>query len=101
MSLISEGDIFSASRSRRGIRRAKRRDGANIADVMELKIGDYVVHDNYGIGIYKGITKIKTDGVFRDYITIAYQGTDKLYVPAEQLKLVQKNIWAERTPSPR
>lgn len=95
MSLISEGDIFSASRSRRGIRRAKRRDGANIADVMELKIGDYVVHDNYGIGIYKGITKIKTDGVFRDYITIAYQGTDKLYVPAEQLKLVQKYMGGE------
>ena len=95
MSLISEGDIFSASRSRRSIRRAKRRDGANIADVMELKTGDYVVHDNYGIGIYKGITKIKTDGVYRDYITIAYQGTDKLYVPAEQLKLVQKYMGGE------
>ena len=95
MSLISEGDIFSASRSQRPIRRAKRRDGASIADVMELKAGDYVVHDNYGIGVYKGITKIKTDGVYRDYITINYQGTDKLYVPAEQLKLVQKYMGGE------
>ena len=95
MSLISEGDIFSSAASRRQIRRARRKDGAGIADIMELSVGDYVVHDNYGIGIYKGITKIQTDGVYRDYITIAYQGTDKLYVPAEQLKLVQKYMGGE------
>ena len=55
-------------------------------------MGDYVVHENNGIGVYQGLEKIVTDGVARDYIKIAYAGQDRLYVPIEQLRCVQKYV---------
>ena len=69
--------------------------GKKITSYADLAEGDYVVHESYGIGIYKGLTKItSTDGVTREYITIQYAGTDKLFVPAERLELISKYIGA-------
>lgn len=91
IAFISEADIYASLRHRT-IRRAKRRDGIAIDSFTELNVGDYVVHENNGIGVYQGLEKIVTDGVARDYIKIAYAGQDRLYVPIEQLRCVQKYV---------
>lgn len=92
--LISDKDIFTQSRKKL-IRKAKKYKGGTIESFAELTVGDYIVHESHGIGVYEGIVKIQTDGVFRDFITIRYQGTDKLYVPVEQMDKVQKYIGGE------
>lgn len=61
----------------------------------DLKPGDYVVHVNHGIGRFEGIKTLDVDGQKRDYITITYQGHDQLFVPADQLSLVQKYVGSE------
>ena len=58
----------------------------------DLKVGDYVVHANYGIGLFEGISTERVDGVVRDYITVRYAGTDKLLVPCDRLALIGKYI---------
>ena len=60
----------------------------------DLEVGDYVVHETYGIGRYTGIENLTTAGVSRDYIGIQYAGTDKLYIPVEKLDMVSKYIGA-------
>ncbi len=60
----------------------------------DLNVGDYVVHENYGIGIFDGIHEIAREGVTKDYIKIKYAGTDVLYVPVNQLDIVSKYIGA-------
>ena len=55
-----------------------------------MKTGDYVVHENHGIGRFAGIVKMQVDGFEKDYIKLSYAGTDSLYVPATQLDMVSK-----------
>jgi len=100
VAVISDADIFAAVRQRT-VRRAKHKGGVSINSFTELNVGDFVVHENNGIGVYQGIEKIVTDGVARDYITIAYAGTDRLYVPVEQLTMVQKYIGANEDIKPK
>lgn len=87
--------------SAREILRAKKRariakktasSSARLMSYADLEIGDYVVHQNYGIGLFLGIETLKVDGAARDYITIQYAGTDKLLVPCERLEVVGKYI---------
>ena len=61
-----------------------------IESCADLSVGDYVVHENHGIGRFAGIVKMQVDGLEKDYIKICYAGTDSLYVPATQLDLVSK-----------
>ena len=61
-----------------------------IESYADLSVGDYVVHENHGIGRFAGIVKMQVDGFDKDYIKISYAGTDSLYVPASQLDLVSK-----------
>lgn len=56
--------------------------------IEDLKLGDYVVHENYGIGIYRGVTQVQSDGVTREYLLLQYAGTDKLYLPVDKLELL-------------
>ena len=93
--VISESDIYGAGRQRRS-RRAS--SGEKLAAFTELKVGDYVVHENHGIGQYMGIVRLSSDGACRDFLHIRYQGTDKLYVPTDQLDRVQKYIGSEGEP---
>lgn len=87
--LIADTDIYGA-----GYRKAKSRRsaGEKIAAFTDLKVGDYVVHEDHGVGIYQGTVRLQSEGTFRDYLLIQYQGNDKLYVPVEQLERVQRYI---------
>ena len=60
-----------------------------------MKIGDYVVHENSGIGRYTGIEQISVNGIKKDYLKIIYQGGDNLYVPIDQMDKVQKYIGSD------
>lgn len=62
----------------------------------DLNVGEWVVHIEHGIGIYKGITELKIDGYTKDFLLIEYQDRDKLYVPIDNLHLVQKFIGGEK-----
>ena len=65
-------------------------EGQKIRDFSDLKIGDYVVHENHGLGIYQGIEKIEVDKISKDYMKISYAKGGNLYIPATQLDLIQK-----------
>ena len=85
--VISETDIFGRKKRKK---RRKRYEGERIRDFSELKPGDYVVHENHGIGIYRGIEKIQREKITKDYMKIAYADQGVLYIPATQLDLIQK-----------
>ena len=71
----------------------RNRGGADkISAFTELKEGDYVVHENYGIGVYCGIEKMTSNGVTKDYINLKYAGTDRLYIPTDKIDRISKYI---------
>ena len=72
--------------------RRSRGGGDKISAFTELKEGDYVVHENYGIGIYCGIEKMTSGGVTKDYINLKYAGTDRLYIPTDKIDRISKYI---------
>ena len=88
---ISENDIFKYSKKHKR-RKAFKDKGQKIHSFSEKKTGDYVVHINHGIGKFVGIEQLKVQGEKKDYIKIKYAGNDMLYVPVEQMDLVQKYI---------
>lgn len=75
--------------------RRKKRKASKIESFTDLKIGDYVVHDNHGVGIYKGIEKINVDGVQKDYLKLCYADDGALYVQTAQMDMIQKYIGGE------
>ncbi len=85
--VIAESDIFGRKKKKK---KRKQYDGQKIQNFSELKTGDYVVHENHGLGIYQGIEKIEIDKITKDYIKITYAGDGNLYIPATQLDLIQK-----------
>ena len=87
--VVSDADIWGE-----GYRHSKSRkhSGERISTFTDLKVGDYVVHEDHGVGIYQGITRIQSEGSWHDYLLILYGGNDKLYVPVEQLERVQRYI---------
>lgn len=85
--VISETDIFGKQKRKK---RRKVYEGQKIQDFSQLKPGDYVVHENHGLGIYQGIEKIEVDKVTKDYMKISYAGGGALYILATQLDLIQK-----------
>ncbi|MGE4282586.1 MAG: transcription-repair coupling factor [Clostridia bacterium] len=90
--LISDKEIF---RQERKLNKAKIRKSANrIKAFTDLNIGDYVVHQNHGIGQYIGIEKLIVEDAAKDYLKIKYQAEAFLYVPASQLDLIQKYVGA-------
>jgi len=95
MAVISDTEVFGA-----GYRKAKsrRNAGERVASFTDLKVGDFVVHEDYGVGLYQGTVQMNSGGTRRDYLLIAYQGTDRLYVPIEQLARVQKYIGNPNNP---
>lgn len=85
--VISETDIFGRSKKKK---KRKVYEGRKIQSFSELKPGDYVVHENHGLGIYQGIEKIEVDKIAKDYMKISYAKGGNLYIPATQLDLIQK-----------
>ena len=90
--VISETDIFGKTKKKK---KRKTYEGQKIQNFSELKIGDYVVHENHGLGIYQGIEKIEVDKVAKDYMKISYAAGGNLYIPATQLDLIQKYASAD------
>ena len=86
--VIAETDIFGPARKTKKIKRHY--DGESIRDFAELKVGDYVVHEDHGIGVYRGVEKIEVDGIAKDYIKIEYGGGGTLYILPGELKSLQK-----------
>lgn len=98
LALIGEKDIFrksSPGKKKRG--RASKREETIILE--DLKLGDYVVHENYGIGIFRGITQAQVDNVIREYVLLEYAGGDKLYLPLDKVdKLYKYSGLGEKEP---
>ena len=69
--------------------------GSKIKNINSLEIGDYVVHNAHGIGIYNGIKVLTTGGISKDYIEVLYSGKDKLYIPVEKIDLLYKYVGKE------
>ncbi len=90
--VISESDIFGQKKKKK---KRKTYEGQKIQSFSELKAGDYVVHENHGLGIYQGIEKMEVDKVAKDYMKISYAGGGNLYIPATQLDLIQKYASAD------
>ena len=86
--VISESDIFGKEKKKR--KKIRHYEGKTIHSFSELSVGDYVVHENHGLGIYRGIEKIEVDKVTKDYMKVEYAGGSNLYVPATQLDVIQK-----------
>lgn len=91
--VISESDIFGTEKKKK--KRHRTYEGEKIASFTDLNIGDYVVHENHGLGIYRGIEKIEVDKIVKDYIKIEYAGGGNLYILATQLELIQKYAGAD------
>lgn len=92
--IISETDLVGKSKKRKKTKK-KRFKGSKIESFTELKIGDYVVHENHGIGIFRGTEKIEIDGISKDYIKISYRDEGNLYISTSQLDVIQKYIGSE------
>ena len=73
-------------------KKSKKKSKENLLDYTDLNVGDFVVHENHGIGEYRGIEQIDVDGIVKDHILILYKGNDKLYIPTDQMNLIQKYI---------
>ena len=86
--VMTETDIFGKEQKKR--KKKKKYSGNRIQDFAELSIGDLVVHEKHGLGIYRGIEKVEVDRVVKDYIKIEYRGGSNLYILATQLDALQK-----------
>lgn len=91
--VISESDIFGNQQKK--TKKKKKYEGTKINDFTQLVIGDYVVHETHGLGIYRGIEKVEVEKVVKDYIKIEYRDGGNLYIPATGLDLIQKYASAE------
>lgn len=86
--VIAETDIFGAVKKKK--QKKNKYSGQHISSFADLSIGDYVVHENHGLGIYKGIDKITVEKTIKDYIKIEYADKGNLYIPVTQLDMIQK-----------
>ncbi len=91
--VLSETDIFGAEKKKK--KKKKIYQGQKINDFNELKVGDYVVHETHGLGIYKGIEKVEMDNIVKDYIKIEYRDGGNLYILATGLDVIQKYASAD------
>ncbi|KEF36419.1 transcription-repair coupling factor [Schinkia azotoformans MEV2011] len=94
LAVITEEELFK-KKAKKIARRQKLSNAERIKSYSELKVGDYVVHVNHGIGKYLGIETLEINGVHKDYLHLKYSGNDKLYVPVEQIDQVQKYVASE------
>ena len=90
LAVLVEGDVYGAKNTKAAL--AKKKEGSKIASFTDLNVGDYVVHETHGIGIYQGTKRLTSEGASRDYLLIQYAGSDKVYVPVDFLDRVQKYI---------
>ncbi|MEW9672682.1 transcription-repair coupling factor [Ammoniphilus sp. 3BR4] len=90
--VITESEVFSQKHRKARKTKTNISNAERIKNYNELKVGDYVVHVNHGIGKYLGIETLEINGIHKDYLHLRYAGNDKLYVPIEQIDQVQKYV---------
>lgn len=88
-SIINYREIYGNSRKKE---KKKKKSAKGITDFADIQIGDFVVHENHGVGVYKGTEQIELQGNKRDFILIQYGGADRLYIPTDQLGLIHKYV---------
>ena len=96
--VMTESDIFGQEQKKK---KKKNYSGSRIQDFAELSVGDFVVHEKHGLGIYRGIEKVEVDRIVKDYIKIEYRGGSNLYIPATQLDCLQKFSGADASKAPK
>lgn len=96
--VMTESDIFGQEQKKK---KKKNYSGSRIQDFAELSVGDFVVHEMHGLGIYRGIEKVEVDRIVKDYIKIEYRGGSNLYIPATQLDCLQKYSGADASKAPK
>jgi len=94
--VITDYEIYGVHKQQR--KNNKRKDASPIKSFIDLIVGDYVVHEGHGIGKYVGIEELKVEGVKKDYLKIRYSGEGFLYVPTDQMNLIQKYIGSDDAP---
>lgn len=92
--ILSESDIFGGEKKKKKKKRRKY-EGQKIHDFTELKVGDYVVHESHGLGIYRGIEKVEVEKVVKDYMKIEYRDGGNLYILATGFDVIQKYAGAD------
>ena len=97
--VMTESDIFGQEQKKK--KKKKNYSGNRIQDFAELSIGDFVVHEKHGLGIYRGIKKVEVDRIVKDYIKIEYRGGSNLYILATQLDCLQKYSGADAAKTPK
>jgi transcription-repair coupling factor (superfamily II helicase) len=91
--VLTENEVLGTIKHKS--KKAKKHKGSVINVFSDLKVGDYVVHEHHGIGQYIGIEKIEVQNIQKDYLCIKYKAEDKLYVPVDQMSLIQKYIGSD------
>lgn len=97
--VIAESDIFGAQKKKK--RKKKHYEGQKINDFNDLRVGDYVVHESHGLGVYQGIEKVEVDHVVKDYMKISYRDGGVLYVLATGFDVIQKYASADGGTKPK
>ncbi len=87
LALVTENNLIPQRKKKK---RPRYREGIRLSDYRELNSGDYVVHEQHGIGKYQGVSTLEINSVKRDYLLLKYRGTDKLYIPVDQIGMIQK-----------
>ncbi len=87
LALVTEHNLLPQRKKKK---RLRHREGIRLSDYRDLNTGDYVVHEQHGIGKYQGVSTLEIGGVKRDYLLLKYRGTDKLYIPVDQIGMIQK-----------
>ena len=87
--IVSEKEIYN-KKENNAVYKTNFKIGSKVRDINKLEIGDYIVHNIHGIGIYCGIKTLTKNGLKKDYLQLEYKGGDKLYIPVEKLELITK-----------
>ncbi|MCO7176931.1 transcription-repair coupling factor [Sporolactobacillus kofuensis] len=96
IAVVTEREVFTKKAAKAATHKGKKLSNAErLKNYSELKVGDYVVHVDHGIGRYAGIETLEVNGTHKDYLQIIYKGNDKLYVPVEHIDQVQKYVSSE------
>ena len=93
--VVTDNEMIGVHKRASNTKSKKKKKGQKIESFLDLNVGDYVVHENSGIGRYTGIEQISVNGIKKDYMKIIYQGGDNLYVPIDQMDKVQKYIGSD------
>lgn len=92
LEILTEDEMFGEKKNRTSYKKGKNVPSAFITSFSELKPGDYIVHVEFGIGIFRNLKKLNIGGIEGDFIQCEYAGGDKIYVPVDKLRLVQRYI---------